>query len=196
MKIFCLILGISLVLVLGASAQDRHTFRINSLPAGADVYVGSGYVGRTPLEYTAGHEDTLFVSLFYPSVSAWNAQVITDTLVSGMGSDISAVFKPSVSIQRDVSNGKNADIPKTQLLSEPKNGAMLWYSAGAGTAMLVSGGLAAYWKHQADRAYETYAQTGDRSYYDKTYTLDKRSTAALIATQISFGVLVYLLLNE
>jgi hypothetical protein len=69
----------------GAARTDSlGTLRIISEPSGADVYIDTLYVGKTPLHSIPLPDGFHRVRLYYPSVMAWNAITREDsvTLVS------------------------------------------------------------------------------------------------------------------
>lgn len=65
-----------------------------------------------------------------------------------------------------------------------------------GTATLLSGVAAAYFKTQADERFIAYSQTGDPAVLSETHRLDKAAGITLAATQIGFALFTYFLLSE
>ena len=62
-------------------ADSLGILRIISEPSGADVYVDSAYVGKTPIKEILLPGGVHRIRFFYPSVMAWNAIVREDTVV-------------------------------------------------------------------------------------------------------------------
>ncbi|HTY38407.1 MAG TPA: PEGA domain-containing protein [Bacteroidota bacterium] len=66
----------------------------------------------------------------------------------------------------------------------------------SGSAMIVSGVVSAFLKDRANRHFDAYLQNSNPSDLSTTRTLDRAAAATLILSQISLGVLAYLLLAE
>jgi len=67
-------------------ADSTGTASIVTEPAGADVYIDSVLVGKSPLRNLPLSIGSHRIRAFYPSVFAWNAIVVQDSLlVSGIG---------------------------------------------------------------------------------------------------------------
>lgn len=58
------------------------------------------------------------------------------------------------------------------------------------------GGLAAYYKIQADQSFEKYEQTNQQKYLDETDKFDDISGIAFGVLQVNFGALIYFLLSD
>jgi len=58
------------------------------------------------------------------------------------------------------------------------------------------GGLAAYYKIQADQSFEKYEQTKQQQYLDDTNRYDNMSGIAFGVLQVNFGALIYFLLSD
>lgn len=94
---------------------------------------------------------------------------------------------------------KNPDVrPPGDILDAQVDGetAQPWMTYLAGSAMIVSGFLAAYFKDQANRNFNEYQKTQDQSTLDTKDRLDRLSGVSFVLTQISFGILAYKLLLE
>ena len=90
MKIFLIIAGILAFSTLTAQNQlpsdSTGTAAIVTEPAGADIYVDSVFIGKSPLQGVTLRRGVHRVRAFYPSVFAWNAVVVEDSLeVTGTG---------------------------------------------------------------------------------------------------------------
>jgi hypothetical protein len=70
------------------------------------------------------------------------------------------------------------------------------YGIAAGTAMVVSGIAAAYYKDQANRQFAEFLATGDANTLDSTHSFDRKSNAAFVVTQLSFALLSYILVSD
>jgi len=62
------------------SADSLGVLSLSSDPAGADVYLDSLYVGKTPIRGYTLREGSYRLKLYYPSVFAWDAVSREDTL--------------------------------------------------------------------------------------------------------------------
>jgi hypothetical protein len=70
------------------------------------------------------------------------------------------------------------------------------YGIAAGTSMVVSGIVAAYFKDQANKKFAAYLATGDAAKLDATHSFDKNSNTAFVFTQLSFALLSYILVSD
>jgi hypothetical protein len=61
-------------------ADSAGTVTITTEPAGADVYIDSLFVGKSPLRGVTLERGSHRIRAFYPSVFAWNASMIQDSL--------------------------------------------------------------------------------------------------------------------
>ncbi len=61
--------------------DSTGTASIITEPAGADVYIDTVFIGKSPLEGVTLTRGTHRIRVFYPSVFAWNAILIQDSLV-------------------------------------------------------------------------------------------------------------------
>ncbi len=71
-----------------------------------------------------------------------------------------------------------------------------WAEYASAAGIVVSGVAAAYFKHQANVHFDRYRFTGSTAALDETKRYDGYSAVSLVATQISFAVLTYLLLTS
>jgi hypothetical protein len=65
-----------------------------------------------------------------------------------------------------------------------------------GSATILSGAAAAFFKVRADERYDLYRKTGEPSHLEETRRLDRASAVALCATQVGLALIVYFLLLE
>ncbi|MBI3788198.1 MAG: PEGA domain-containing protein [Ignavibacteriales bacterium] len=66
---------------------------ILSEPSGADVFIDSAYVGKTPLRGLALNEGRYAVKVFYPSIFAWNSIAKAETVQVSPGSATEKIFE-------------------------------------------------------------------------------------------------------
>ncbi len=79
-----------------------------------------------------------------------------------------------------------------------KNGRFVdtqWFKALIGSA-IVLGGIAAYYKIQADQSFDEYKETNQQEFLDKTDNFDLISGVAFGALQVNFAALLYLVLTD
>lgn len=83
--IVCTLLCSSLFGQVQQQTDSLGTVSIVTEPPGADLFVDSLFVGKSPLERISVQRGTHHIKAFYPSVFAWNAVVAQETLeVSGV----------------------------------------------------------------------------------------------------------------
>ncbi len=70
-----------------------------------------------------------------------------------------------------------------------------WFKAMIGSAVVL-GGIAAYYKIQADQSFEKYEESNRQSHLDDTDKFDFISGFAFGALQINFAALIYLVLTD
>lgn len=238
------------------SGQADGWISIVSVPSGAEVFIDSVFVGRTPLKRHAIFRGQHRLRLIYPWTTAWNAvervetvEISSDahlekafelgtvlsfnTLPSGVqvthqGSILGTTpmyyhtqsllkgelklskpgFHPitvplasdSIALTpirlRPIQNLDVPDLPEVLASSSMSGRENNWVATAAGSAMLVSGVLAAYLKDQANGNFDSYVRTKDPGLLARTNRLDRQSAAALIVSEVSFAILTYLLLFD
>ena len=160
------------------TVPERHTYTILSEPSGASVTVHDKTLGVTPLSVTTdrplslplalslSHFETLMIGL--PLQPVTRAKLFPDGT-----SESNRVFDRSHSIRN--------------------------YSGwiyGSITTGILSGTISVLAKTRADKYSDNYLSTGTLSQRDKSKTLDLVAASALLITEVSFGVLSYLLLTQ
>jgi hypothetical protein len=84
-----------------------------------------------------------------------------------------------------------------EALQSPERGSNAAWSTYAAAASTVGFGIVtAYFKHEANRNYDLYVSTDDPKYRDATKKYDRAAVWTLVITEMSFGLLAYLLLSE
>lgn len=79
-----------------------------------------------------------------------------------------------------------------------KNGRFIntpWFKALIGSAVVL-GGIAAYYKIQADQSYDEYQETNQQKFLDDTDKYDLVSGIAFGTLQVNFAALLYLVLTD
>jgi len=71
-----------------------------------------------------------------------------------------------------------------------------WTTYAAAASTISFGIASAYLNYEANKNYDQYVATGDQKYLDATHRYDRAALWFLALTQVSFGVLAYLLLSE
>ena len=76
---------------------------IVTTPAGADIYVDSVYVGKSPLRNFSVVQGSHFIKAFYPSVFSWNPLIVVDSLevVPGANSEKQIILGTQLRVQTD-----------------------------------------------------------------------------------------------
>lgn len=176
---------------INVSPGDVRTLRyafvprylLRSIPDGAEVYLGDSLVGAAPsiIRITSRMEGQTIQlrKEGYETIPVQPAHsergVITVMLppLWRQGSQKEAVFR------EEMTNGKRN---------------LRLYIAG--TATVLSGVAAAYFKVLADNRYDEYLRTGNPALRTETNKLDTASGVALAITQIGLGLFTYFLLSE
>jgi hypothetical protein len=158
--------------------------RIVTVPAGVAVFRGAAELGHTPLEidFDVSGPDTIelreqgyFSFVLHPDSLLASPGILRLTPLSGV----------KALAERDVTSDRISPLDS-----------QTWLTVGAGAAMLVSGIAAAYLKDQANKEFDAYVATGNSENLSRTHRLDDYSGAAMLVTEISFGVLASSLLFE
>ncbi len=90
-----------------AAIDTSGIITISTDPPGADLYVDSVFVGKTPLKDFRIAEGTHLVRAFYPSVFAWNAIVVPESVMVLRGAHLEKQIDLGevISIQSDPPDG-------------------------------------------------------------------------------------------
>jgi hypothetical protein len=172
---------------------------IHSNPQGAEVYEGSRLVGMTPIERLPVTGGTHIFTLFYPSPHSWDAVWKSDTLVVARDQETRSIVDLAVSPKSImVPERIPARISDQGLfLADSKNeNGNRWLKYAAGATMIISGVASAYFKDRSNKDFDSYVATGDPSLLSSTHRFDRLAGATLAISQLSFGLLAYLLLSE
>lgn len=172
---------------------------IQSAPTGAEVYDGSKFIGVTPLDSVPAPTGVHILRLFYPSARFWNAALKTDTLdVSGAEVKSSLVQFAQSSRQEFFMNVVPTTVnnPNLFLASSQKGKNRAWLGYAAGGTMIAAGALSAYLKTNSDNYFNTYLGNRDPNLLSKVRRLDRWAGVSLFISEISFGLVTYLLLLE
>lgn len=255
MMFFISLLALCSVAVAQVRPADDSLASVSivTTPAGADVYVDSIFVGKSPLRNISITKGRHFIRAFYPSVFSWNPLIVVDSLeaMQGSSTEKQIVLGTHLRVQTDPAGstvtigGTIAGTTPLYLLSpelirenlfismpgydtlvvpigdqsagtvvaklSPRAGSLRgtapgvatgsptsdhWLTYASGGAMIGSGVLSAYLKDRANREFDRYLNTNDPGTLSLTRRLDKGAAAALAVSQISFAVLVYILLSE
>lgn len=164
--------GIALAFEFGS------VLHVHSTPPGATVTAGGRVLGSTPL-YHRGAE-TLRGAM---RISREGYEdLVVDAAAPSKMFHLKPIREPA---HADMTVESSADRAGVRLAT---------YVSAAG--MVVSGVTAAYFKHKADGRFAQYASTGNPRDLNATKKYDNYSGIALILTEVSFGLLTYLLLSE
>lgn len=163
---------------LSVSYDLGSVIRVITDPAGVEVLHAGRFLGTTPLVHHSERELTDQIVL---RKEGYHQQVLPPSSLRGIITlkAADAGLKDSeMAVEWSEENGR-------QHLGE--------YISAAG--IVVSGVAAAYFKHQANKHFEAYRLTGNPADLDETKKLDAYSAVFLVLTQISVGMLTYLLLG-
>lgn len=154
-----------------------YQYRIESLPFGASVALVTDtervLLGETPLQYEA------------PEVPAGVFQLEADGYVALTVEPGTEVWNHGVYELRPLELTGPADTAEFR----PRGSSRRWVDLVAGAVVVVGGVLAVDNKLRADRRYDDYLATGDRSLLDQVRRFDTRAAVSLGGMQVGVGVL-------
>lgn len=157
---------------------ERHTYTILSEPSGASITVHDKTLGVTPLSVTTDRPMSLPVAL---SLSHFETLMIDPPL-------------QPVTRARLFPDGTSEPYRVFDRSHSIRNYGGWIY--GSITAGILSGTISALAKTRADNYNDRYLSTGNLSQRDKSKTFDIVAGSTLLITEVSFGVLSYLLLTQ
>ncbi len=172
---------------------------LRSKPEGAEVFLDTVFLGKTPLARTRLEAGRKTFRLFYPGVGTWEALVATDSITVHGALETTSYVEMGDSV---LPGPRRMFTPSTQtnpdlFLSTPGHAdSKLWVGYGAGATMVISGILSAYLKNKSDGEFDSYVATGDPGLLSSTQRLDRLAGISLFVTELSLGVLIYLLLAD
>ncbi len=157
--------------VSDTNINKHYTFKkskyLTTYPSNVTVQRNNQIIGKTPLFLNDISGNILLFKTGYSSQSISYAQI----------NNIPIRLEP-VKIQKEV---KFTDT--------------IWFKVFLGSAVVL-GGTAAYYKIRADDNYDSYLQTGNQAFKDKTDDYDMISGIAFGLLQINFGYLIYGFVTE
>lgn len=157
--------------------------RIVTVPSGAVVAAGDSALGITPFVYRSSAFDSAQLTL--------RKKGYGDSTIIIAGSD--AIVR--VLLAADVQPSPGAATPGELSAPEPNTGGA-WATYAAAASVIGFGVASAYLNFEANKNYDLYIATDDQKYLDATHRYDRAALWSLALTQVSFGVLAYLLLSE
>jgi hypothetical protein len=89
------------------STDSLNTVSIRTDPPGADLFIDSMYVGKSPVNQSGIQQGVHRIRAFAPSVFSWNATVVEDTLqiVSGQHVEKRLVLARTYNVQTEPAGG-------------------------------------------------------------------------------------------
>jgi hypothetical protein len=157
---------------------ERHTYTILSEPSGASVTVHDKTLGVTPLSVTT---DRLMSLPLVLSLSHFETLMIDPPLQPVTRARL---YPDGTSESNRVFDGSHSIRNYSR-----------WIYGSIATGIL-SGTISVLAKTRADKYNDNYLSTGNLSQRDKSKTLDLVAASTLLITEVSFGVLSYLLLTQ
>jgi hypothetical protein len=172
---------------------------VQTKPEGAEVYEGTSFIGKTPIDRVPCVQGEHVLTVFYPSARAWNPVSRMDTIAvpaseaKSLAVDFGVTSEYGILKQQVQSSENNPDLFLEGAKDENSH---LWMGYVSGATMVLSGALSAYLKTHADKDFNQYVATRDPNLLDSTRRLDKWAGVSLIVSEISFGFLTYLLVSQ
>ena len=180
-------------------SEDYGWVSLQSKPEGAEVYLDTVFLGKTPLWRVRLHAGLGIFRLFYPQTGFWGAKMKADSVSVRRGMESNVVVDVN---EPSLPGPRREFVPITQanpdlFLSTSGHGnSKLWIGSAAGATMVITGVLSAYLKNKSDHDFDSYVATGDPALLSSTQHLDRLAGISLFATEVSLGVLIYLLLVD
>lgn len=157
--------------------------RIETVPPGAVVAARDSALGITPYVYRS--------SSMEPAVLSLRKEGYSDSTITIVRSDTPV----RVLLEADVQPAASTQRPARRAAEETHTNA--GWATYAATASTIGFGIAsAYLNYEANKNYDLYLATDEQKYLDATHRYDRAALWSLALTQVSFGVLAYLLLSE
>lgn len=141
---------------------------LTTSPSDASVFSKDSLIGKTPL----------FITRDYSYITLQKKEYAEASL------DLNK-YKPGETIALEY-------LGREKKISFMKTPAFKYLIAGAA----VLGAAAVYFKLEADKNYDKYLESGDKSYLNKTDSYDIISGVSMGALQINLGVMAYLFLTD
>ncbi len=164
----------------------KKSYSINSRPYGASVYLEDEYIGETPIYFQLLENEVGKVRI---SKSGFKKKVLTVGDSEQQFFDVTLKRKPTA-VDTTVTK-KGDDL-------QDSNFKVYLYSA-IGLAA-VSGGLALYFRNEANNKFDQYQNTGDpelfETFFDDAERYDRYAAISFGVFQASFIASFYLLLKE
>ena len=160
------------------TVPERHSYTILSEPSGASVTVHDKTLGVTPLSVTTDRPMSLPIAL---SLSHFETLMIDPPLQPVTRARL---FPDGISESNRVFDASHS----IRNYSE--------WIYGSITTGILAGTISVLAKTRADTYNDKYLSTGNLSQRDKSKTLDVVAASTLLITEVSFGVLSYLLLTQ
>ena len=176
----------TLILVAGQDTTVHYRletrYYLNTIPSGAEVFVGDSLAGLTPLVFA----DSLvnrgsMLSLRKEGFA--NARVGPNDLTS-----------TSLILPLSILPGSPTEKALALGSAVPSPDRLRLHLSGYST--LLFGLMTAYLKSRADNANEAFLRTGDPAFLDRRNRLDSQAAISIVATEISLGMFIYFLLLE
>ena len=183
----------------GSPSKHGGWISVRSSPEGAEVYDGSLFLGVTPVDSVPAGEGPHVLRLFYPSALFWNSVLSVDTIAVITSQEKNCLVEFGVSagprVPRHEGESHNRN-PNLFIASSHIEDTNVWEAYASGATMILAGALSAYLKTSSDNYFDTYAANRDPNLLSKVQRLDRWAGVSLFISEISFGVLTYLLLSE
>ncbi|MGB2957717.1 MAG: PEGA domain-containing protein [Bacteroidota bacterium] len=161
----------------------REWYYLNSLPSGADIYIGDSLAGATPLIFSS--------SLLPPHSSLSLTKSGYERAVTGP-----AEFRRGSLVLPLVRTAGTEPVIGSIVMQEMPAGRNALRLHLSGYSTLFFGAITAYLKIRADKAHENFLRTQNPAYLSRRDRLDTQAIAAIVITQIGLGLFIYFLLSE
>jgi len=189
----------STLLDSGTPVRRSAWLTVRSNPEGAEVYDDSTFLGVTPLDSVVTTSGIHVLRSFYPSARFWDCVSACDTVNVASFQTQSCIVQfggaPTNGMFRYEAQ-ESEQSPILFVVPSNTDRTKSWMGYAAGSTMIISGALSAYFKTSSDNTFDSYVVNRDPTLLSKVRRLDAWAGVSLIITEVSFGVLTYLLLSE
>jgi len=181
------------------ASAESGILSIHSEPEGAEIYQGSRLIGVTPIDSLIVMQGIHIYRSFYPSARFWNPVSSLDTVLvlssqKNMCLVRFGVLANNGIFKRQVITPEHE--PAASYSPSVADNDRSWIGYASGATMIVTGAASAYLKTNSDNYFNTYISNRDPNLLSKVRRLDRWAGISLFISEISFGVLTYILLSE
>jgi hypothetical protein len=157
--------------------------RVETAPPGAVVIRGDSALGLTPYVVRSPQEMTTRIVLRKDGFR--DTTLVVGSRVQSVRILLKSETRAGLSAQRQL-----------EFSGLENTSGSVWATYAAAASTIGFGVATAFLKHEANLNYDLYVSTDDPKYHDAMKKYDRAAVWTLVLTELSFGLLAYLLLAE